>query len=190
MDEPDPVVVQAAATGDRDAFAELVRHCQTDVWRFLCHLVGDPERAAELAQDTFVRAYRGLPGYRFESRFSSWLLRIARNLAIDDMRAQRRRDQRDRHLRVRALRADEGRAPSIAEQRHELQAALDSLSPRLREPFVLVEVLGMTYREVASILNVPEGTVKSRVFHARRDLVAWFDAGQDDTSKPGEVGRG
>ena len=168
MDEPDPQTLRAAAAGDVGAFAEIVRASQPHVWRFLRHLLGDADLAADVMQETFVRVHRALPGFRHESRFTTWLFRIARNAAIDEQRRLARR------RRVTAL---EDRPPpspdgSLAT---ELRAALADLSPDLREPFVLVEVFGMRYREVGEVLGMPEGTVKSRVFRARAALVAWLE---------------
>lgn len=172
MEEPDPVVVRAAAAGDLDAFDALVRLYQQPVWRFLCHLVRDPALAEDLAQETFLRAYRRLDGFAHQSRFSTWLFQIARNAGID---ALRRRERDARLLTVVPVPGD-GATPELGA---ELDAGLASLSPKLREAVLVVEVLGYRYREAAVILGVPEGTVKSRVHAAREQLVAWFAAGTD-----------
>ncbi len=86
MEEPDPVLLRAATAGDLDAFEALVRLYQQPVWRFLCHLVRDPGLAEDLAQETFLRAYRNLAGFAHQSRFSTWLFQIARNAGIDALR--------------------------------------------------------------------------------------------------------
>lgn len=181
MQEPDPGVVRAAAAGDEAAFATLVRSGQAHVWRFLCHLVGDPDAAADLTQETFVRVHRALPGFRFESRFTTWIFRIARNVAVDEGRRTARRE-RTRRLDVR--RDEGGSDPATAS---ELRAAVDALPDALREPFLLVEVFGLRYREAAEVLGVPAGTVKSRMFRARAELVAWYREGRDEA--PGDTDR-
>ena len=168
MYEPDPAVVRAASEGDMDSFAELVRAYQTPVFRFLRHFLGDAAMAEDVAQETFVRAYQQLGSFRAQSKFSTWVFAIARNAGLDAVRARGRR-----------LRLVERAAPPPPavdpEASAELAAALGALSTRLGEPLLLVEVLGLTYREAAEVLAVPEGTVKSRVFSARRELVAWYD---------------
>ena len=173
MEEPDPTVVRAAAAGDLDAFDTLVRLYQQPVWRFLCRLVRDPALAEDLAQETFLRAYRKLDTFAHQSRFSTWLFQIARNAGIDALR------RRDRDGRLLEVVPEPGARPS-PEGGAEIDAGLAALSPKLREAVLVVEVLGYRYREAAVILGVPEGTVKSRVHAAREQLVAWFDAGQGE----------
>jgi RNA polymerase sigma-70 factor, ECF subfamily len=166
--EPEPALVRAASTGDTDAFAELVRAYQGPVQRFLRHLLGDATLAEDVAQETFVRAYQRMASFRSESKFSTWVFSIARNAGVDAVRA------RGRRLRL----VDRAPTPSPAvhpEASAELAAALAGLPTELREPLLLVEVLGLTYREAADVLTMPEGTVKSRVFRARQVLVAWYD---------------
>jgi RNA polymerase sigma-70 factor (ECF subfamily) len=172
--EVDPQQVRAAASGDLDAFTDLVRVHQEAVWRFLWQLTGDRTLAEDLAQETFLRAFDRLPTFRFEARFSTWLYRIARNSAMD---AMRRRD-RLRALPDRLGGQDAAPGPELGT---EMTAALASISEELREALVLVEIGGLTCREAAETLGIPEGTVKSRLFHARKRLVAWFSAdGADD----------
>ena len=167
MQEPSPQVVRAAANGDLDAFEALVRGYQPAVWRFLRHLLGDADLATDVAQETFLRLHRHLPGFAFRSSFSTWLFRIARNAGFDALRSRRRREALLTRLRP------VGPAPD-ATARVELEASLASLSPKLREAFLAVEVLGLRYREAGEVLGVPEGTVKSRVFHARERLLVWM----------------
>jgi RNA polymerase sigma-70 factor (ECF subfamily) len=169
--EPEPDVVRAAAAGNTRALEELVRAYQAPVWRFLRHLLGDDELAEDVAQEAFVRMYRRLPGFEYRSKFSTWLFQIARNAGLDAARG------RTRHLRLMAS------APTPAPPRDpaasaEIGSALASLTPKLREALLLVEVLGLTYREAATVLGAPEGTVKSRVAAGREQLVRWMGEGR------------
>jgi len=179
MDEPDPKVIRAAAAGDDDAFTTLMRAAQPHVWRFLRHLLGDDELAADVTQETFVRAHGALGRFRHQSRFSTWLFQIARNAAVDEQRRGARRQR----LQAALVRPRPAADSSLGT---EVRAALASLSPRLREAFVLVEVFGQPYQDAAEVLGVPTGTVKSRVFRARFELVRWFDA--DEVTEGGRGG--
>jgi RNA polymerase sigma-70 factor, ECF subfamily len=171
--DTDPALIKAAAGGDLVAFEQLVRDHQQPVWRFLRRLLGDDGLAEDVAQETFVRLYRRLSSYTFESKFSTWLFQIARNAGIDELR------RRERQARVAASVSQQQPASVPPPDLHaELQAALDSLPDDLREAILLVEVLGLRYREAGAVLGIPEGTVKSRVFHARQKLHAWANANE------------
>ena len=169
MHEPDPATIRAAAAGDLRAFESLVREHQATVIRFVRHLVGDAH-ADDVAQETFIRVHRRLDTFRFKSRFTTWLLQIARNAAVDHLRARARRERL-------ALVAPEPAPPSSPDARAELRAALASLSPTIVEALVLVEVFGYGYDDAGKLLGVPTGTVKSRVFQARRKLHEWGATG-------------
>jgi RNA polymerase sigma-70 factor (ECF subfamily) len=168
--EPDPDTIRRAQAGDLDAFELLVRACQGDAWRYAYHLTRDRMLADDVTQEAFVRAFRSLRTFRAQSRFTSWLLRIVHNCSVD----ARLRARRDRILAERAA-ENVGPQPShagAAEDRLRLQEAVDALPRRLRDPFVLIEVLGFDYRETADILRVPVGTLKSRMHRARAALMA------------------
>ena len=166
MDEPDPQLVTAARAGDLDAFAELVARYQGHVWRLSFHLVRNETVADDVTQDAFVRAYRFLARYRGEAKFSTWLFSITRNCALDELRrAERRRRLSDE------LGRDATERVTDHSVRLEVAEALGVLPVELREPIVLIDMFGTSYKEVAGILGVPVGTVKSRV-HRGRELLA------------------
>ena len=169
MQEPDPRTLARARQGDLAAFEELVRTYQAEVFRFARHLTIDRTAAEDVTQEAFLRAFRFIGGYRGETRFSSWLLRIARNCAIDAARKQ--------HYPIVDQDARPERAGAIANAvvRAELDAALATLGAEHRETFLLVEVLGLSHREVADVLGVRVGTVKSRMFRARQALCRALD---------------
>jgi RNA polymerase sigma-70 factor (ECF subfamily) len=132
-------------------------------------LTPDRTAAEDVTQEAFLRAFRFIGGYRGETRFSSWLFRIARNCAIDALRKQ--------HYPIVDQDARPERAGAIANAvvRAELDAALGTLGAEHRETFLLVEVLGLSHREVADVLGVRVGTVKSRMFRARQALCRALD---------------
>lgn len=162
MQDPDPRTLRRARQGDLGAFEELVRAYQADVWRFAYHFTRDRALAEDVTQEAFLRAFRFLRSFRGDSRFTSWLFRIARNCAMDALRARRTMTDREPPAPV---------GPTDPQQRIELQAALASVSEEHREAFLLVEVFGLSYREAADALGVRVGTVKSRMHRARRAMM-------------------
>ena len=160
MHDPDPRILARAREGDLDAFEELVRTHQADVYRFARHLTRDSTTAEDVTQETFIRAFRFLRTFRGDCRFSSWLLRIARNCSMDAIRSRNQRAEREQGGPLPALIAD-----PVA--RTELTEALRAVTEDQREPFLLIEVFGLSYQEAADVLQIKVGTVKSRMHRAR-----------------------
>jgi RNA polymerase sigma-70 factor (ECF subfamily) len=167
VNEPDPAVVWAARGGDVDAFAQLVRQYQADVWRLSLHLLHDRAAADDVTQDCFVRAFRFIRTYKGRSKFSTWLLSIARNCAVDEMRRTSRRKRAQRELESNTPRDGGEQVPGI-----EIRELLLELPVDLREPVVLIDMFGLSYADAAAVLRIPTGTVKSRVHRARSELAA------------------
>ena len=170
MHDPDPRTLQRARTGDLPAFEELVRGFQAEVFRFTLHLTRDRTLAEDATQETFLRAFRFIGGFRGEQRFGSWLFAIARNCSFDALRGPRP---------VTFDPETYARATADAGARAELDTALRAVSHEHREVFLLVEVFGLSYREAADVLDVAVGTVRSRMFRARRALCDALDAGEE-----------
>lgn len=176
MDRPDAGDVVAAAAGDAAAFERLVVAIQGRVWRYLVHLVGDRALAEDLAQEVLIRVYRKLGTLRDPEGFTSWVLVVARNAAYDAGRAKQRRPLE----LVPDPDADLRRSHGDPHLTAEVEDALDRLDSDLREAVVLVGMIGLSYREAAETIGVPEGTVKSRVFRARQmlhEMLGRSDAG-------------
>lgn len=176
VEEPDSDLIRAAANGDREAFAELVRAYQTVVWRFLYRFLGDRALAEDVTQDTLIRVFLKLPSFSHRSKFSTWVLAVARNAGIDALRKRSRADQLTRS--VIELKPDFS-SPSPSAQ-VALDLAITALPKKLREAFLLIEFVGLRYEEAAEVLRIPIGTVKSRMHHARQSLVHELGAATDE----------
>lgn len=178
MDGPDAADVVAAAAGNTLAFERVVRAMQGPVWRYIVHLVSDRALAEDISQEVFLRVHRKLHTLNDPERFVPWLLATARNAAYDAGRARQRRPVElvgDRELPT----PDRARDPHLT---LEVEDALAHLDDPLRESVILVGVIGLTYREAAEILGLPEGTVKSRTFRARKLLLEILRPGAHDES--------
>lgn len=167
--------VRAAVEGDDVALAHLVRLTQPAVWR-LCAALGSPGVEEDLVQETYLRAVKALPSFRFEVPFPVWLLSIARRTCADDVR--RRRRARRLAERLDRFVGDGGRGPSELPEHATVEELLDRLDPERREAFVLTQVMGLSYQDAADVIECPVGTVRSRVARARADLVAELERSQ------------
>ena len=177
MQEPDPRVLARAREGDLRAFEDLVRLYQADVWRFAYHLTGNRATAEDVTQEAFLRAFRFLRSFRGDSKFSSWLFRIVRNCGIDALKSRRSLDLRDYPQPPPAT------DPAT---RAEVWDAVRGLSREHLEPFLLIEVFGLSYQEAADVLQVRVGTVKSRMHRGRRVLIRGLsDQGDREAGEEG-----
>jgi RNA polymerase sigma-70 factor (ECF subfamily) len=158
----------AAKDGDRRALDQLVDGSYEQVWRLCARLVDD-QCADDLAQDSFIRAVRALPNFRGESSARTWLLAIARNTCIDELRTRSRQRRRDAALGIELS----VRGQAIDDLAHDsgVSDALARLAPARREAFVLTQLIGLTYKEAAEVCSCPPGTIRSRVARARADLL-------------------
>lgn len=166
MEEPDPRIVASARAGDLAAFERLVRSYQVEVWRLCLHLLRDPEAAEDATQETFIRVFRFIGRYKGDSKFTTWLLSVARNCAHDELRRLGRRKKLSQAIDAQPPRGQWDQTLGI-----EVREALDELPIELREPIVLIDVFGLSYSEVGSMLRSPEGTIKSRVHRARESML-------------------
>jgi RNA polymerase sigma-70 factor (ECF subfamily) len=157
------------------AFEAIVREYQADVWRFAYHLTRDRALAEDVTQEAFLRVFRALDSFRGQAKFTSWLLRIARNCAIDAYRKTRREGPFPQGEEEFLLSPQEHAQPLGVEERMRIAEAIRRLPMALREPFVVIEVLGFNYQEASAILGVKVGTVKSRMHRARAALIRALD---------------
>lgn len=156
----------AARGGDPARIAALVRASYREVWTFCAHLV-DAGVADDLAQDTYLRVFRALPGFRQDASARTWVLAIARRACADELRVRTRRRAREE------LGPDPGAdLPARAEPDHtEVRDLLGLLEPQRRAAFALTQVLGLSYDETAEVCGIAPGTVRSRVARARSELL-------------------
>ena len=173
MDEQ--ALISAAKKGDRRAFNQLVVHYQGLAYNVAYRILGDPEAAADATQDAFFSAYRAMPKFRGGS-FKSWLLRIVTNACYDQLRVKQRRPTSSLDdLPVEADHTyyleDSAEQPDEFVERQELnrfiEAGIATLPPDQRMVLVLSDIQGMSYQEVAEVLNISLGTVKSRLSRGR-----------------------
>jgi RNA polymerase sigma-70 factor (ECF subfamily) len=187
LERTDEELIAAYRHGDAGAFELLLRRHRAPLFTFLVRMLGDKERAEDLAQETFLRIVKGAQAWEQRARFQTWLFTIARNLCVDASR-------RDRFRRTESLDAqgpddepamvdsvpgheiDPARGAQSARLRPLLQKALLGLPPEQREVFILREQTGVAFKEIAEILVVNENTVKSRMRYAieglRKALIA------------------
>ena len=178
----DALLVERAQHGDVRAFEMLVVKYQRRIERLIARMVRDVDLVQDIAQESFLRAYRALPRFRGESAFYTWLYRISVNTANKAL-LQLKRDP----LVLRASSGDDedetyrpGNEPSDGATPDALlaskqiatavNAAIDALSEDLRQAIVLREIEGLSYEEIAELMNCPIGTVRSRIFRAREAI--------------------
>ncbi len=161
--------ITAAQAGDADAFRQLVEMHQQAVIDYLYRMGNEMETAQDLAQETFLKAWLSLPKYRPEGKFRNWLLRIAHNAALDFWRRERPTTALE-HVSL----ADDAPGPEHQAFHREVsemvQRAVQSLPPGCRAALILREYHQLSYREIAETLEIPTGTVMSRLNYARTQL--------------------
>ena len=186
MDEDTEELVARAKAGDRDAFNELVRGSYQKVYALALRLTGNEQDAADVVQDTYVRAFRGLRKFREDARFSTWLHRITANTAFTLRERRHMHAHRDlddfSNLRDASPDADPAQVAESGALRDRLVDALNGLPTRLRSVVVLRDVHGLSHREIADQLDISESAAKVRLHRARAKLreVLTGDAERED----------
>lgn len=180
MDSPtDLQLIEKTLQGDSRAFDELVRRHQDRLVHSLEHAFGSREDALDVAQQAFVLAWQKLSSFRREAGFYSWLYRIARNVAISRVRRPQLSSSSLEHmhdaggfeLTDQNQQSTPEHALDQAEQVKLVQEALKQISEEFRQPLILKEIDGLSYEEIAEVLEIPLGTVRSRIFRGRQELM-------------------
>ena len=173
------VLITRAQRGDTDAFRELVERSKINVYRLAYDMTGSRHDAEDLSQEVFVKAYRALPKFRSESKWSTWLYRITTNVCIDHNRSRSKtmkyRDDLNRddatiepnHPRSSSNPGDSAEASMIQQN---IERALNQLAPQERSVFVLRHYHDLPLKEIAATMEISEGTVKSYLFRALQRL--------------------
>jgi RNA polymerase sigma-70 factor (ECF subfamily) len=170
-----PELLAACRRGDRRAFEELVRLTSRRVYSLAYRLVQDRSEAEDVAQEAYLRMYRGLAGFREEAQLETWMYRIVANCAMTQLRKRGRFGQvaADAELDVPAP----DRSSERAVNRGDLERALDLLPEGQRVAVLLKDVYGLSVREIAEEIGVEEGAVKVRLHRARKRLAEYLTAG-------------
>ncbi len=181
-EQDDVLLVTASKRGDQDAFAQLVQRHQRRVFNLVFRMLQDYEEASEITQETFLAAWQGLPAFRGEARFSTWLYRIAYNSALKQVE-QRKRDralQSAMHAEQVIAEANNAGRMETELDRHARQdfirEHLATLPAKYRIVLILRHIQDMTYEEMAEILTMPVGTIKTHLFRARNLLKERLEA--------------
>ncbi len=161
--------------GDRDAFAELVRRYQRALFNFSLRYMGSRELAADVTQETFLRVVKRSADFKHESRFSTWLFAITRNLCIDELRRLKHRNHQplDEHVTgspSASAALDVEQVAASGEIRDCIINAVDRLPEDQKEVFLLRQLGGIPFAEIARIVDIPENTAKSRMRYALERL--------------------
>ena len=174
----EPALVANARRGDPEAFEILVRRYEKKVLALTCRICSNPEDGAEAAQEAFLAAWRGLPAFREEASFSTWLYRLACNASMDLLRREGRQsahagpslDDEEAALDLPDAAPSPEALAERAELRGQILSALEKLSPEHRQALILRETHQLSYEEIGRVLSLDVGTVKSRISRARRNL--------------------
>ena len=182
--EQEAEVIRRVQTGDGNAFEALVTAYEKNVYNLALRMTGNAQDAEDVAQEAFLKAYNSLDSFRGESKFSVWLYRIVSNLCLDFLRRQKRRPASSL-----SVEDDEGEEtqldiPDVSQSPEELlerrltreavRQGLAQLPAEQRQILLLREIQGLSYEEIGQALSLEPGTVKSRIFRARKRLCAFL----------------
>ena len=182
--EQEAQIVRRVLQGDVNAFEKLVTEYEKAVYAIALRMTGNAEDAADMTQETFIKAYNSLQSFRGESKFSVWLYRIASNVCLDFLRSRSRKPtvslsvEDDEGEETELDIADESQSPEqLLERgltRDAVRRGLEALPPDYRQILLLREIQGLSYEEIADTLSIEVGTVKSRIFRARKRLCGFL----------------
>ena len=192
--EQELAVIRRVQRGDTDAFEALVAAYEKNVFNVALQMTGNREDAQDMTQEAFLKAYSSLSSFRGDSKFSSWLYRIVSNVCLDFKRRQGRRPsssltmEDDEGENIQLDIADESQSPEALLERkmtrEAVRAGLQQLPDEQRQILLLREIQGLSYEEIGEAMGLEAGTVKSRIFRARKKLCAFL---LKDGNIPGSI---
>ena len=182
--EREAAIINAVLDWDSNAYELLVREYEKNVYNLALRMTGNSEDAYDMSQEAFIKAYNSLSSFRGDSKFSVWLYRIVSNVCLDFLRSRNRRAtvslsvENDEGEEMELDIADEASSPQAlldrSLTRDAVRRGLQALPPDHREILLLREIQGLSYDEIAETLDLEVGTVKSRIFRARKKLCAFL----------------
>lgn len=196
-------IIEKVLGGDANAFEELVLKYEKTVYNLALRMVGDRDDAFDMTQEAFIKAYGSLSSFRGDSKFSVWIYRIATNVCLDFLRSKSRKqqvsltvsddDDEDAQLDIPDPKADPEQQLIKKISMQSVEEGLKTLPDKQRQILVMRELGGMSYAEIGAALSLEEGTVKSRIFRARKRLCTFLlDSGNipDSLASKGMKGSG
>lgn len=160
-------LIKKSQAGDEKAFAELFSLNRNKIFRHALSILKDEEYAEDVTQESFLKAFLHIKEFRSQASFGTWLYRIAHNLALNRIKKKKEpRLERD----VAAAHVED--SPQTRELQKQIDEAIKRLSPKHREVFILYECQKYSQKEIAALLKVPPGTIRSRLYYARRHIRA------------------
>lgn len=181
MSNNEQLLIERSKNGDVSAFEMLIEAYQKKVFNLAYRIIGNYDDANDIAQEAFIRIFRSISGFRGQSSFSTWIYRITTNVCLDEIRKRKNKSvqyldddiQTDDGKMQRQIISDDPLPEEIAE-RKELRAAINDSLGELKEEYRIIitlrDIQGMSYEEIAKVLDCPTGTVKSRINRARQAL--------------------
>lgn len=176
-------IIEKVLGGDANAFEELVLRYEKTVYNLALRMVGDRDDAFDMTQEAFIKAYGSLSSFRGDSKFSVWIYRITTNVCLDFLRSKSRKqqvsltvsdDDEDAQLDIPDPKADPEQQLIKKISMQSVEEGLKTLPDKQRQILVMRELGGMSYAEIGKALSIEEGTVKSRIFRARKRLCTFL----------------
>lgn len=176
-------IIEKVLGGDANAFEELVLKYEKTVYNLALRMVGDRDDAFDMTQEAFIKAYGSLSSFRGDSKFSVWIYRITTNVCLDFLRSKSRKqqvsltvsdDDEDAQLDIPDPKADPEQQLIKKISMQSVEEGLKTLPDKQRQILVMRELCGMSYAEIGKALSIEEGTVKSRIFRARKRLCTFL----------------